>query len=115
MSSPQEVLELAIPHPLDATPDTRRTAAKTVIQALQVNDYYFVRRRIPVQDYDDGQCSTCKSEHVHIMHGPSFLNSEDRIQWQQRRIEKLESGIRSVLEKTTNTEEVVMMLTRILY
>lgn len=93
MASPQEVLEIAIPHLPDVTPEVRRTVAKQVIRALQSNEYYFVRRQLPVRDADDGECPTCKCQLVHVEHGPAFENAEARIEWQRRRILQLEAEL----------------------
>lgn len=95
MATPLEVLELAIPHPADSTPQSRKAAANQCIQALQVNDFYFVRRQTPVLDHDDGQCPHCKCELVHVMQdSPSFENAEALIQHQRHRIERLETRIK---------------------
>lgn len=96
MASPQEVLEIAIPHPADVTPELRRSVAQEVIAALEVNEYYFVRRQVPVLDQDDGQCPKCKCELVHVEKRPTFLHADERIQAQQRRIAKLESALRDI-------------------
>ncbi len=99
MAGPQEVLEIAIPHPADVTPEVRRTVAKRVIEALQVNEYYFVRRQLPVLDSDDGQCPTCKCELVHVMSRPAFENAEQRIESQRRRIAKMEDTLRIIADR----------------
>lgn len=95
MASPLEVLELAIPHPSDSTAESRKAAANQCIQALQVNDFYFVRRQTPVLDQDDGQCPRCKCELVHVMHAsPAFENAEALIQHQRQRIARLEARLK---------------------
>ena len=101
MASPQEILELAIPHPSDSTPESRRRSAQSVIQAMQVNDYYFVRRQSPIQERDDGQCPTCKCDLVHIMHGAAFETAEQRIEWQRKRLEKVEAALQSLIANPT--------------
>lgn len=99
MSTPQEVLELAIPHPGDSTAESRRHAAVHCIEALQANEYYFVRRQTPVLDHEDGQCPTCKCQLVHVMHNsPAFENAEAVIQHQRLRIQKLENALRNVAD-----------------
>lgn len=93
MASPQEVLEIAIPHLPDVTPEIRRTVAKRVIETLQSNEFYFVHRQIPVLDRDDGECPTCKCRLVHVQTAPAFENAEARIEWQRRRILDLEAQL----------------------
>lgn len=102
MASPQEVLEVAIPHLPDVTPEIRRTVAKRVIEALNANDFYFVFRRTPVLDKDDGQCPKCRCQLVHIAHGPSYENAEARIDWQRRRILQLEAEV-EILKSRSHT------------
>lgn len=96
MAGPQEVLEIAIPHPTDSTPESRRAAATRCIQALQINDYYFVRRQLPVLDRDDGQCPHCKCELVHVMHGEAFETAEQRIHAMRRRMDRMEQALRNI-------------------
>jgi hypothetical protein len=96
MASPQEVLELAIPHPSDATSDSKREAARKCIEALEVNQYYFVLRKVPVLDSDDGECPTCKCQLVHVMPTPAFENAESRLMAQERRIAKMKAVLEQI-------------------
>lgn len=106
MASPQEVLEAAIPFPDDATHSSKRAAAQRVIQALAVNDYYFVRRRVPVLERDDGQCPTCKTELVHIDTGPIFADAESRIFAMSQRIRKMQEALDQIANGSSNAPEL---------
>jgi len=93
MASPQEVIELAIPHPADSTHSSRRASSERVIQALHANEFYFVHRKIPVLDRDDGQCPHCKCELVHVQGSPAYENAEARMYAQSQRIRQLEEAL----------------------
>ena len=103
MASPQEVLEIAIPHLPDVTPEIRRTVAKHVIEALQANDYYFVQRQLPVREEDDGECPQCKCRLVHVLHRPAFANAEERIEWERRRANKMETALQRLAALSADT------------
>lgn len=108
MASPHEVLEIAIPLPADSTPESRRAAALRVIQALHINEYYFVRRQTPVLTQDDGQCPTCKCELVHVTPTPAFATAEDRMAQQQRRLLKMETALLRIATILENSQDDVL-------
>lgn len=106
MASPQEVLEAAIPFPDDATHSSKRSAAQKVIQALAVNDYYFVRRRLPVLERDDGQCPTCKTELVHIDTGQIFADAESRIFAMSQRMRRMEEALDQIANGASEAPQI---------
>jgi hypothetical protein len=102
MATPQEVLEIAIPLPADATSESKRSAAARVIEALASNDYYFARRTLPVLDRDDGQCPTCKCELVHVVdQSPAFEDAQARHRAMTMRIEKMHKALMEIAEERT--------------
>ena len=97
MASPQEVIELSIPHPADSTPESRRRTSSFVLNALHTNNYYFVRRQLPVLDSDDGQCPTCKCELVHNDLGPAFEDAAHRNAVQEMHIYELKEALLAII------------------
>lgn len=91
MASPQEVIEAAIPHPADSTPESRLTASTRVMQALAANDYTFVRRRSLTSRENDGECAACHTELVHVDHGPVYSDAMNRMSQATQKMAKLEA------------------------
>lgn len=98
MASPQEVIERAMTHPADSTPESRRAASTRVLQALTANEYGFMRRRRPVRDEDDGECRTCKRELVHVDLGESYMDALERMAAMAARVQKMETALKRIAE-----------------
>lgn len=98
MASPQEVIERAIPHPVDSTPESRRAASTRVLQALAANEYGFMRRRTPALSEDDGQCQYCKRETVHVDHGEPYMDALQRMAMMAKRQQGLEDALRRIAD-----------------
>lgn len=108
MSSPQEVIERAIAHPSDATPQSRRAASGRVLKALAANEYGFMRRRRPVQDAEDGECQTCKREMVHVDHGEVYMDALERMYRMGRRMESMEAALRNIADGVSDPGQVAL-------
>lgn len=93
VASPQEVIELAIPHPADSTPESRRAASGRVLKALAANEYGFMRRRHPVRDEEDGECPHCRREMVHVDHGDAYMTALDRMAAMAERLRRHEEAL----------------------
>lgn len=98
MASPQEVIERAIQHPADSTPESRRAASTRVLQALAANEYGFMRRRTPAQSEDDGECQHCKRETVHVDHGEVYMDALQRMAAMAQRMQRLEDALRRIAD-----------------
>ena len=96
MASPQEVLEVFIPHPSDSTEASRAHAAKTVMKGLALNDYYFMRRKTPLTDRHAGECKTCGCDMVYIEHDKTFTEAAKRIEGLTKTLEQRDVIMRDV-------------------
>lgn len=108
MASPQEVIEAAMVHPADSTPESRRAASSLVLRALAANEYGFMRRPLPVSDLEDGQCQTCKTEIVHVDHGEPYIDALHRNHALTQRIVRLETALRMIAENAAPASDVAM-------
>ena len=98
MASPQEVIERAIHHPADSTPESRRAASTRVLQALAANQYHFMRRRTPVLDDEDGECRHCKREMVHVDHGDAYMDALQRMASMAQAMSRMETVLRGIAD-----------------
>jgi hypothetical protein len=98
VASPQEVIERAIEHPADSTPESRRVASGRVVKALSANEYGFMRRRFPVRDEEDGECLHCKREMVHVDHGDAYMTALDRMGAMASRMRIYEDALRRIAD-----------------
>lgn len=98
VASPQEVIERAISHPDDSTPESRRSASARVLKALAANEYGFMRRRVPVREDEDGECPHCKRELVHVDHGDAYMTSLDRMGAMSARMRIYEDALRRIAD-----------------
>lgn len=108
MASPQEVIERAIAHPADATPQSRRAASGRVLKALAANEYGFMRRRRPVHDREDGECPACKREMVHVDHGEVYMDALERMARMAVRMERMEEALRKVADGAADPDKIAM-------
>ena len=106
MASPQEVLERAIPHPMDATPESIRANATFVLKALAANDYAFVRRPRLVSAMDDGQCPKCLTELVHVDHGPIYMDAAERMNSMAARLQAYHRALIEIAAGANNAAEI---------
>lgn len=96
MASPQEVLEAFIPHPLDSTEATRSAAAKRVLQGLELNGYYFMRRQKPMDRQQSGECGTCGCDMVHVEHSATFTDMSLRLASLTQMLDQRDKVLRDV-------------------
>lgn len=106
MASPQEVIEIAMTHPADSTPELRRTASAHVVKALMANDYGFVLRPLPVSELDDGECPTCKNHNVHVDQGEAFTDAAHRNYALTQRLQRLDAALRRIANGDPNPSAV---------
>lgn len=106
MASPQEVIERSIPHPADSTPESRRAASTQVIKALMANEYGFMRRRVPVNELEDGECQSCKREMVHVDAGDAYMDSLQRMHAMGVRLRSLEAALRQIADGAADAKEI---------
>lgn len=98
VASPQEVIECAIVHPADSTPESRREASGRVLKALAANEYGFLRRRFPVREEEDGECPHCRREMVHVDHGDAYMTALDRMGAMSARLRLYEDALRRIAD-----------------
>lgn len=98
MASPQEIIEMSMYHPVDATDTSRKTAAARVMRALAANDLIFARRATPVSESDDGKCPHCKTTLVHVDHGDMYMDALQRAAALQHKVDKLSEALHQIAD-----------------
>ena len=109
VASPQEVIERAIAHPADSTPESRREASGRVLKALAANEYGFMRRRFPAREEEDGECQSCKREIVHVDHGDAYMTALDRMGAMAFRMRVYEDALRRIADGGADPVRVATM------
>lgn len=97
MPSPQEVLAAVIPHPADSTEQSRTAVAKHVMAGLELNGYYFMRRRLPMDPRHTGECETCGCDMVYTEQtDPTFLQASERLAFMTAALANRENTLKDV-------------------
>ena len=112
MAAPVEVVEAFIPHLPDATVEQKRRSAMVMIRGLELNGYFFMRRRTSTTPMLSGECVKCGCDMVHVEHDKTWKEPQARIDNSERMLyalnveaEQMRSFIQSIGEGKIATIE----------